>query len=381
MKIKLLLLSLVTLVFFSYPSLAEEFYDLDPSALSGYYIADEYSFLILGDGSIVDISDLSSNSSEKTSAISAYSDDFSIIIISENHPICLTPLEEKEKTDTGGSYYALYSNYIGNVNETEFHEGSEIIFEDYIFGNDYIVTLREPLSTFFSIDVSSNTSLSLEGNGYESPEEAVTAYLDAFQQGDIYKMLSTFAVETFVENYSVEKQIERMRSYSPKQYIPAVSEYAQHLNLEIRRSRITDYIRRQYLTLTNSKTVDDTTFLWDESMSISDFVADIFAMDDSDIFASFEFDNVFYNPEELYDNFNSENNLRVRNILQGVYGCDDLKSVVAEFSVNNIPYILCMDVGCYGKSWYNVEFIGNIGSILGLSYINGGISMTSEVFS
>ena len=37
---------------------------------------------------------------------------------------------------------------------------------------------------------------SLEGPGYDSPEEAVTAYLEAMKNGDARGMLSTFAIET-----------------------------------------------------------------------------------------------------------------------------------------------------------------------------------------
>ena len=41
--------------------------------------------------------------------------------------------------------------------------------------------------------------LRFEGEGYESPEEAVAAYLEAMRNGDVAGMLSTFAIETYVE--------------------------------------------------------------------------------------------------------------------------------------------------------------------------------------
>ena len=39
----------------------------------------------------------------------------------------------------------------------------------------------------------------VEGRGYGSPEEAVLAYAEALQAGDVKKILKTFAIETYVE--------------------------------------------------------------------------------------------------------------------------------------------------------------------------------------
>ena len=38
----------------------------------------------------------------------------------------------------------------------------------------------------------------IEGPGFDSPEEAVSAYLEALKNGDAAGMLSTFAIETYV---------------------------------------------------------------------------------------------------------------------------------------------------------------------------------------
>ncbi|MBP5763128.1 MAG: hypothetical protein J6W48_09170, partial [Lachnospiraceae bacterium] len=51
----------------------------------------------------------------------------------------------------------------------------------------------------------------LEGDGYETPEEAVTAYAEYLQAGDFDGILSTFAMESFEENYSVEEFYDRIR--------------------------------------------------------------------------------------------------------------------------------------------------------------------------
>ena len=40
----------------------------------------------------------------------------------------------------------------------------------------------------------------LEGAGYDTPEEALLAYIDALNRGDVGGMLSTFALESYVEH-------------------------------------------------------------------------------------------------------------------------------------------------------------------------------------
>ena len=54
-----------------------------------------------------------------------------------------------------------------------------------------------------------------EGEGYESPEEAVAAYLQAKKNGDAAGMLATFAIETYVENVDAQASLWRVRAFMP----------------------------------------------------------------------------------------------------------------------------------------------------------------------
>ena len=44
----------------------------------------------------------------------------------------------------------------------------------------------------------------MEGSGFASPEDAVTAYLEAMKAGDLSGMLSTFAIETYIQNVDAQ---------------------------------------------------------------------------------------------------------------------------------------------------------------------------------
>ena len=55
----------------------------------------------------------------------------------------------------------------------------------------------------------------LEGPGFGSAEEAVTAYLEAMKNGDLEGMLATFAIETYVAEMDAQADLERMGVFQP----------------------------------------------------------------------------------------------------------------------------------------------------------------------
>ena len=52
------------------------------------------------------------------------------------------------------------------------------------------------------------TAVKVEGPGYTSAEEAARAYAEALKAGDLNAMLSTFAVESYVEHFDMAAYIE-----------------------------------------------------------------------------------------------------------------------------------------------------------------------------
>ena len=79
----------------------------------------------------------------------------------------------------------------------------------------------------------------LEDSGYATPEEAVLAYLDAMNRGDLGAMLTTFAMESYVENVDTAAFVNRNRSYHPVprtaiQEIPYADGFVRSLALQVR---------------------------------------------------------------------------------------------------------------------------------------------------
>lgn len=49
----------------------------------------------------------------------------------------------------------------------------------------------------------------MEGDGFDTPEEALTAYIEAFKKMDMNGMISVYAMESFLENLDLEALVEK----------------------------------------------------------------------------------------------------------------------------------------------------------------------------
>ena len=62
-------------------------------------------------------------------------------------------------------------------------------------------------SVFFAFSLSAQT---FEGKGFASPEKAVKEYLNAIKECDYDKIVSCYAIESYVKKYDVEQFIKRL---------------------------------------------------------------------------------------------------------------------------------------------------------------------------
>ncbi len=219
----------------------------------------------------------------------------------------------------------------------------------------------------------------IEGPGFDTPEEAVTAYIEAFQRNDLNAMLSTFAVESFVEHYDLENFVEQVRSYSINTpgYIPNLGEYSAALNLEYRRFSIVSDIRYQYLSLIESACIDGYTHKMDENASAEAFLNSIFPTDDQPWLSTIEFNGEVLEPNEIEfepNYYYTEVNQHNIALWAANYGAPSFRSLAAMLKIRGEPYVLCMDVICYEGRWYNLTLNGNLGNLMHIYSLSGGLS-------
>ena len=96
----------------------------------------------------------------------------------------------------------------------------------------------------------------IEGDGFATPEEAITAFAEALQEGDLDKMISTFAIESYCERYDMAGLIQRVASIQPTFLItpgyPALDQtedFTTRLNAEDRRADLILKIERPLMMI------------------------------------------------------------------------------------------------------------------------------------
>jgi hypothetical protein len=219
---------------------------------------------------------------------------------------------------------------------------------------------------------------SIEGAGYDSPEEAAEAYLEALKDQDLDAMLATFAVESYVENFDFEAGIERLNSYNPfNSYLPYpnTGDYTKQLNIATRRDQIAGQISWQYLTYNVPEALNDgMTVTFEDEATMQDFISDFEKDTENYIFEDLTITGAMP-PEDLTDLYlkekNQKNIARWANVI-GV-GEEGVVNVVITFEADGKTWVFCPQIVKYDDKWYLEALTGNLSNLLGLQIGSGGI--------
>ena len=216
---------------------------------------------------------------------------------------------------------------------------------------------------------------SLEGPGYDSPEEAVTAYLEAMKNGDARGMLSTFAIETYVSEMDAQAELERYGAFIPTIGIrvPLGGDYQQQVAVAARYGQLVESLAYQWMLFSwpeGYEAFDGASVALSEDGDAEAFLAGLAEGDAAALWQEMEVVG-FVEPELMSTQYSDGAESRARQAAS--HGCDEIVSVVAKLDIGGEEWYQCMDVACYGGKWYNLSFVGYIGHLLGLSYPTAGL--------
>ena len=229
----------------------------------------------------------------------------------------------------------------------------------------------------------SKTCAKIEGAGYSSPEKAVEAYVNYLKEGNLEGAVSTFAVESYVENFDMTGYYEYIRTFNPyntcgRQSIVGLysdSELTNDLLIESRKSYILAGIQRQLLQIIKNNTDNEdleyttstgNTYVFDnpdEAETIIDFLSIDPELDTIEI-GDFLDNDDFDVPEEAIE--------RQLEADEEIWDTDT-EMVIVELEIDGEDYTLFMLCVCYDGKWYIGEFDNNVGFYLGLGYISMGL--------
>lgn len=217
----------------------------------------------------------------------------------------------------------------------------------------------------------------IEGPGFDTPEDAAKAYLEALKNQDVDAMVATFAVESYAEHYDLQAMFERLQAYTPglEMKLPAGSTYNNELNAEGRRAFLLNQILYQYfLYNVPSANMESTSILTDNPNLISDMEKDT----KDYVFSDLKITGTMA-PEELTDLYLSDDNQENIGKQVKAYGVEskDIANVVITFEADGDTWYFCPQMICYDGKWYIQTLTGNLASILGWQPSYGGLARAS----
>ena len=213
----------------------------------------------------------------------------------------------------------------------------------------------------------------LEGEGYESPEKAVEAYLNYLKNEDIKGAMSTFAVESYVDNYDIEEFYNYSQSFAAftvngaQTYAGFYSDsvVSRDMNIEARRSYIysgihdqimldkTDedkivenYYYKKTFAEENISTENVMNFLSIDPALNSIVIGDFLSVEDFDV-----------QPDYLKIALDSK----------AKCWSSDVEVVAVDVNISGKDYTLFMLCVCYDEKWYIAEFGNVISQSFGVS--------------
>lgn len=210
----------------------------------------------------------------------------------------------------------------------------------------------------------SGASVTLEGKGFKSPEKAAHAYAEALQSGDVREILSTFAIETYVDNLDMEKHLSASGAYVISMGPVGDDGYCQDIRLIQRQYQICNILSYLYASHSNC-TMDGApiSFRKDPYETPADLMEDLVVEDWMKILKNMEIGDVIP-AEDIVPDMMSESYYDNLDRQADHYGCDEVIPLAVEITLDGVDYYLCVDVACYDDNWYNLTAGGMLSVIL-----------------
>lgn len=215
---------------------------------------------------------------------------------------------------------------------------------------------------------------SFEGEGYFTPEEAALAYAEAFARGDVMGMLSTFAVETYVDHFDSAAYLSYIQIYRPEGQqavlpLPYQEGYGRQLRVVDRASSIFSDFTNQYIAMSgigeaaSDPRMNGIMFSRDDPESLNAFL-DTAARNAWP--GSVTVGQVIARAATKDVQFGRRYSKSMDSI-RAYAGCDETAAVGVMLLIDGQSYIQLLQCIRYGEKWYNHVLGGNAGSYISMT--------------
>lgn len=224
----------------------------------------------------------------------------------------------------------------------------------------------------------SNDRASINKNGYSTPEEVVTAYLEAFRDSDISRMMDTFMTERLMEHYDLKASILEIGEFRAELMIPNANEFISTMSLEQYRGGTASMITGQYHALcafeSNLESIPNLQTVINES-DVKTIINQMSMIANSLDFGTLKVSG-FITPESLsslydligfdslFDHYLDGSIPEQYDITAKSVGADKKANCIAVFEINGNHYMQCFEVFEYNGDWRIAQLGGLLYSAL-----------------
>ncbi|MBQ6735490.1 MAG: hypothetical protein IJR00_11370 [Lachnospiraceae bacterium] len=235
-----------------------------------------------------------------------------------------------------------------------------------------------------------------EGAGFDTPEEAIKAYAEAFKEQDFDKMLATFAVETYCVRYDIDAHIRYVGGiYNPAMLLTyplksAEDPYLTDLSVAQRMGNLARSFTYQRLAIRSA--IDGGSAGAEALDLLMEGQIVPFEKNPSGVQQAGEMINLMTSPltdlqievgeviqaEELAHLYLSPKNLENMKRRSGILGADGMKSLAVTLKIGGKDAVLMADAMKFGDKWYLTEPGGTLGALINLSALSGGLLISGN---
>ena len=235
----------------------------------------------------------------------------------------------------------------------------------------------------------SSDAVTMEGDGFSTPEEAVSAYVEAMNAGDINAMVATFAVETYIDHLDAAANIRRLKIFAPNTYssVPVTGPLSRGILIERRRNEITELIYYSYIFYATLDTDFDrigtgATQTFQDDASIENFIATMETAPPEDWIGHISVTKVCAPDDPLVSEYMPDISITEKTLENmenqlAICGGDEYAERIAVMDVDGSLGVQFMECIRYGDKWYNWRTQSLLANLLGVNYTLNGLGAGS----
>lgn len=213
--------------------------------------------------------------------------------------------------------------------------------------------------------------------GFDTPEEAVAAYLEGLKNADLSQIFKACAIDTYVNRRDVRLLLNRIGSYNIFLLKGMNSNpFLREIQVETRRGEFARSIFLQYTKLLiPSLITDGKPIPLDGEEKVDEFLALFGGEEQAEKLSSLAVSGILKasdwrgTPDTYLNERNMENIAR----LTRTHGADASENIVALFSFDGRDFALFPMVCRYGDKWLITDLQGNVANLLGVHMLDGSL--------